>query len=81
MDISSDSVMRLSLSHLIYPWMGMGGDLHKSFDKFPTPGNRFMLQTPCISYRDFKNNENFWTNAPTLGINYAENQYKSPPIA
>ena len=37
-----------------------------------------MLQIPYILYRDSKNNEKSWTNAPTLGINYTD---KSPPIA
>ena len=30
----------------------------KSFDKFPTPGDNFMLKIPYILYRDSKNNEN-----------------------
>ena len=56
---------------------GLLGDLQESFDKFPTPGDNFMLQIPYILYGDSKNNENLWTNAPTLGTNYA---YKSLQI-
>ena len=52
--------------------MGIIGDLQESFDKFPTPGDNFMLQIPYILYRDSKNNENSWTNAPTLGTKYAD---------
>ena len=48
--------------------VGIIGDLQESFDKFPTPGDNFMLQIPYILYRDFKNNETSWTNAPTLPI-------------
>ena len=36
-----------------------------------------MLQIPYSLYGDSKNNENLWTNAPTLGTNYA---YKSLQI-
>ena len=70
--------MRLSLSHLTYPQSGMDGNLEKSFDKFLTPGDNFMLHIPCISYRDSKNNENFWTNAPTLRTNYADKLIQIP---
>ena len=57
--------------------VGIIGDLQESFDRFPTPGDNFMLQIPYILYGDSKNNENLWTNAPTLGTNYA---YKSLQI-
>ena len=50
-------------------WVGITEDLQELFDKFPTPGDNFMLQIPYILYRDSKNNENSWTNAPTLGTN------------
>ena len=48
-------------------WVGIIGDLQESFNKFPTPGDNFMLQVPYILYRHSRNNENSWTNAPTLG--------------
>ena len=31
-----------------------------------------MLQIPYILYRDSRNSENSWTNAPTLGTKYAD---------
>ena len=31
-----------------------------------------MLQIPYNLYRDSKNSANPWTNAPTLGTNYAD---------
>ena len=49
-------------------------DFQESFDKFPTPGDNFMLQIPYILY----NNENFWTNAPTLGTKYANKSLQIP---
>ena len=42
-------VMRLSLLTLTHPKLGNGGDywdLQKLFDKFPTPGDNFTLQSP-----------------------------------
>ena len=60
------------------PQVGTGGDLQELLDKIPTAGDNFMLQIPYILYRDSKNNENSWTNAPTLGTKYAD---KSAPIA
>ena len=60
------------------PQSGKGGDLQRLFDKFPTPGDNFMLQIPCILYRDSKNNENSWTNAPILGPNYADKSLQIP---
>ena len=58
--------------------VGIIGDLQESFDKFPTPGDNFMLQIPYILYRDSKNNENSWTNAPTLGTKYADKLLQIP---
>ena len=58
--------------------VGITGDLQESFDKFPTPGDNFMLQIPYILYRDSKNNENSWANAPTLGTNYADKSLQIP---
>ena len=40
--------MHLTLSCLTYQRSGMGGDLQESFDKFPTPGDNFMLEIPYI---------------------------------
>ena len=54
--------MRLSLSRPTYPRSGTGvisGDLQELFNKFPAPGDDFMLQIPYILYRDSKNNEIF----------------------
>ena len=58
-----------------------GGDLQKLFDKFPTPGNDFVLQIPYSLYRDFKINEHSRTNAPINPGNklHLTNHYKSPP--
>ena len=53
-------------------WVGIIGDLQEHLTNSPTPGDNFMLQIPYILYRDSKNNENSWTNAPTLGTNYAD---------
>ena len=58
--------------------VGIIGDLQESFNKFPTPGDNFMLQIPYILYGDFKNNENLWTNSPTLGTNYADKSLQIP---
>ena len=58
--------------------VGIIGDLQESFDKFPTPGDTFMLQIPYILYRDSKNNENSWTNAPTLGTKYVDKSLQIP---
>ena len=66
------TLMHLSLLCPTYPRSGKGGDLQESFDKFPTPGDNYMLQIPYILYRDSKINENSWTNAPTLGTKYAD---------
>ena len=72
------SIMHLSLSRSTYPRSGTGGDLQGSFNKFPTPGDNFMLQTPYILYTDSKNNENSWTNAPTLGTKYDDKSLQIP---
>ena len=61
--------------------VGIIGDLHELLNQFPTPGDNFMLQIPYILYMDSKQNENSWINAPTQGTNYADNCYKSSPIA
>ena len=45
---------------------------------FSQAQSHFMLQIPYNLYRDSKNDENSWTDAPTLGINYTD---KSPSIA
>ena len=62
--------------------MGINGDLQELFDRFPNLGDDFMLQIPYILYRDYKNNENSWTNAPQpWGQIMLTNRYKSLPIA
>ena len=58
--------------------VGIIGDLQKSFDKFPTPGDNFMSQIPYILYRDSKTNENSRTNAPALGTKYADKSLQIP---
>ena len=58
--------------------MGIIGDLQELFDKFPTPGDNFMLQIPYVLYRDSENNENSWTNAPTLETKYADKLLQIP---
>ena len=75
------SIMHLS-SHPTYPgraWVGIIGDLQESFDKFPPLGTILCSKSPtfCI-YRDSKNNENSWTNAPTLGSKYADKSLQIP---
>ena len=42
--------MHLSLSRPTHPRSGRGGDLQELFDKFPTPGDDFMLQIPYKSF-------------------------------
>ena len=59
-------VMHLSLSHPTYPRSGTGGDywgFARVIRQIPHPWGQF---------RDSKNNENSWSNAPTLGRNYAD---------
>ena len=75
------TVMHLSLSRPPTPGrarVGIIGNLQESFNKFPTPGANFMLQIPYILYRDSKNNEDSWTNAPTLGTKYADKSLQIP---
>ena len=74
-------VMRLSMSCPTYPMSCTGGDYRgfaRVFDKFPILGDNLMLHIPYILYRDSKNNENSWTNAPTLGTNYADKSLQIP---
>ena len=77
------SIMSLSLLHLTtlgQAQKGISGDLQELFDRFPNPGNDFMLQIPIL-YRDYKNNENSWTNAPQpWGQIMLTIRYKSLPI-
>ena len=41
--------MHLSLLHPTHPRSGRGGNLQELLDKFPTPGDDFMLQIPYKS--------------------------------
>ena len=62
--------------------MGIIGDLLESFDKFPTPGDNFMLQIPYILYRDYSKTMKLYEQMPQpWGQIMVTNRYKSPPVA
>ena len=76
-----NAIMHLSLSPPTYPRSGMVGDywgFARVVWQIPHPWGQFYVANPYILYRDSKNNENLWTNAPTLGRNYADKSLQIP---
>ena len=77
------------------PQVGDGWDLQESFDKFPIPGDNFMLQIPtfCIGIpktmkilgqmpQPWRQKPQPWRQKPQpWRQNMLTNCYKSPPIA
>ena len=78
-------IMCLSLSQstpqVAWTQVEISGDSQQRFDEFPTPRDNFMVQ---ISYKfvqgsqKINNNETSWTNASTLGIDYADKSLQTP---